>query len=180
MPPGEEFAAKYGLTYRVWSSDEINWAIQDNTLYLEDYYQDLERLHIPETALKILYRTVDEHPGITLADLRAAAHDVPTDLINIAIARQALYVDLATYRLSEPWRTPVFRTRPLARASTQSRDQNNERVRAPEERIARITPEGQVLLEQASDIDLATAVFRNRVINPYDYQDITIVVEPER
>lgn len=49
-PPGEAFAAKYGLTYRVWSSDEINWAAQDNALYLEDYYQDLDRLTIPQTA----------------------------------------------------------------------------------------------------------------------------------
>jgi putative transposase len=170
-PPGEAFAAKHGLTYQVWSSDQINWAVQDNTLYLEDYYQDLERLNIPETTLEILYRFVDEHPGITLADLRAAAHDVPADLINIAIARHALYVDLATYRLSEPWRTPVFRSRPLARASSQSRDQGNEMVTESKDRASRITSEGQALLDQASDVDLATALFRNRVINPDDYQD---------
>src|SRR5260370_21661073 len=41
-PPGETFAAKYGLTYHVWSSDQINWIVQDNAIYLEDYYQDLE------------------------------------------------------------------------------------------------------------------------------------------
>src|SRR5437667_1213480 len=59
----------------------------------------------------------------------------------------------------------------VPRASTQLKDQNNERVSKPEERAARITPEGQALLELASDVDLATAVFRNRVINPDDYQD---------
>ena len=42
-PPGETFAAKYGLTYRVWSSDQINWAAQDNAVYLEDYYQGATR-----------------------------------------------------------------------------------------------------------------------------------------
>ena len=42
-PPGEAFAAQYGLTYRVWSSDQINWAVQENSLYLEDYYQGATR-----------------------------------------------------------------------------------------------------------------------------------------
>src|SRR5712691_12431283 len=57
--PGEPFDATYGLTYRVWSSDEINWAAQENWLYLEDYYQDLERLSAPASALAILTRLVD-------------------------------------------------------------------------------------------------------------------------
>jgi len=35
-PPGEAFAAKYGLSYQVWSSDQINWAAQENALFLED------------------------------------------------------------------------------------------------------------------------------------------------
>ncbi len=51
-PPGETFAATYGLTYRVWTSDQINWAAQENWLYLEDYYSDLERLVAPEAALE--------------------------------------------------------------------------------------------------------------------------------
>src|SRR5207302_5924079 len=50
-PPGEAVAAKYGLTYRVWSSEEINWAAQSNWQYLEDYYQDIERLQVPDGAL---------------------------------------------------------------------------------------------------------------------------------
>lgn len=33
------------------------------------------------------------------------------------------------------------------------------------------TPEGQALLEQAKDTDLATAIFRNRVIHPEQYND---------
>jgi len=78
-PPGEAFAAKYGLTYHVWSSDEINWAAQENALFLEDYYQDLDRLTVPETTLAILYRLVNEHPGILLSDLQAAS-EIPADI----------------------------------------------------------------------------------------------------
>src|SRR5712692_2959049 len=172
-PPGETFATTYGLTYRVWSSDEINWAAQENWLYLEDYYQDLERLSAPASALAILTRLVDVYPGITLADLHTAASEIPADLINIAIARHALYVDLATHRLSEPWRTPVFRNRSVARASVQSKVERDEANVLPSATavVASITPEGQDLLERARDVDLAAAIFRNRVINPDLYQD---------
>jgi len=41
----------------------------------------------------------------------------------------------------------------------------------PAEAVSRITPEGRELLERASDVDLATALFRNRVIHPEFYDD---------
>lgn len=172
-PPGEAFAAKYGLRYEVWASDQVNWASQDNALYLEDYYQDLERLGVPDAALVLLHRLVDEHPGIFLSDLRAAAPEVPADLVHIAIAKHALFVDLATYRLSEPWRTPVFRHRQAAQAhqTAQPSDGAAALPLALTELAANFTAEGRARLAQASDADLATAVFRNRVIHPEQYAD---------
>ncbi len=169
-PPGEAFAAKSGLTYHVWSSDNINWAAQENALFLEDYYQHLDRLAVGDQTLAILHRLVEEHPGMLLSDLQTLS-EISADLINIAIARHDLYVDLATYRLSEPWRIPVFRSKGQARACIQVRDQSNEMMPASKERASHITPEGQALLEQAHDVDLATAVFRHRVIHPDAYQD---------
>ena len=82
-------------------------------------------------------------------------------------------MDLATYRLSEPWRTPVFRNRQTARAYGKPQMKDNETVAhsTTTESAPSITPEGRVLLEQARDVDLATAVFRNRVINPDQYDD---------
>src|SRR5229473_4676607 len=170
-PPGEAFAARYGLTYRVRSSDQINWATQDNWLYLEDYYQDLEKLTVSDADLETLWQIVNKHPGMSLADLRIAASVVSSDRINIAIAKHALYVDLATYRLSEPWRAPVFRNRHLARAYQKGATQD-EKIGAPSRDLtSSITLEGRELLERASDVDLATAVFRNRVIHPDHYRD---------
>src|SRR6266699_3935280 len=170
-PPGEAFAKKYGLSYHVWSSDQINWAAQDHALYLEEYYQDLERLTIPQTMLETLYRLVDEHPGIMLADLRRAAYGISADCINIAIARTDLYVDLATYRLSEPWHTPVFRNQYVAHSSLELSPKDNRGMTASTKTISSISPEVQALLERASDTDLATALFRNRVIHPEQYDD---------
>jgi putative transposase len=171
-PPGEAFAAKYGLSYQVWSSDTINWAAQENALFLEDYYQDLDLLTVPETMLARLYQLVEEHPGMLLSDLQAAS-ELPADLINIAIARHDLYVDLATYRLSEPWRTPAFRSQRQARAALPLSVQNNKESDSPSEVIAppSITPEGQDLLDQAREVDMMAAIFRNRIINPDHYHD---------
>jgi len=171
-PPGEAYAAKYGLTYRVWASDQINWAAQDNALFLEDYYQDLERLVVPEVALAMLARVVKDHPGILLSDLQAET-SIPADLINIAIARHDLYVDVVTYRLCETWRTPVFLNRQAARTAPTNQEQESEAGKVSPLPVApdNFTAEGRALLEQASDTDLATALFRNRVIHPEDYQD---------
>ena len=171
-PPGEAYAAKYGLTYRVWASNQINWATQDNALFLEDYYQDLECLVVPDVALAVLTQAVKEHPGILHSDLRAQT-SIPADLINIAIARHDLYVDVATYRLCESWRTPVFLNRQVARTFSPFQGQENDVAVASSLPVtpANFTDEGRVVLEQASDTDLATALFRNRVINPDQYVD---------
>src|SRR5947209_12809542 len=171
-PPGEAYAAKYGLAYRVWISDQVNWAAQDNALFLEDYDQDLERLVVPEGALAVLTQVVKEHPGILLSDLHVQTR-VPADLINIAIARHDLYVDVATYRLREPWRTPVFLHRQAARTFSPSQEHENEAAVASSLPVtpANFTEEGRAVLEQASDTDLAMALFRNRVINPDQYDD---------
>ncbi len=230
-PPGEVFAAKYGLTYRVRASDQINWAAQDNWLYLDDYYQDLEKLEklaISEADLAILYQIVDEYPGITLADLRVAASPIRSEQINIAIARHALYIDLSAYRLTEPERTPVFRNRkealahhpfgrsadnlgiaahpvvieqgsqvlwngrpwriavgqteltlvpedgtpiPLLRSAFDALVKEGKLVGVQTQTHSSITEAGEVLLDLARDVDLATAPFRNRVIHPEQYHD---------
>jgi putative transposase len=170
-PPGETFAATYGLTYRVWSSDQINWIAQDNAIYLEDYYQNLEQLHVPEQTLAVLFQLVDGQPGITLADLRQVAEDIPADLINIAIARHDLYVDLSRYRLSEPAHTPVFRQEHSTPEPARPMLDDSEPLSLSTATPLYLTPEGQALLEQAKDADLATAIFRNRVIHPEQYDD---------
>jgi putative transposase len=156
----------------VWASDQANWAVQENALYLEEYYQDFERLIVPEVSRSILSQLVNEHPGIFLSDLRRESA-IPADLINLAIAKHDLYVDLATYRLSEPSRTPVFRNRHQARAYAQPNVQDSKSVSSSISPLAisNLTTEGRALLEHASDVAIATAIFRNRVIHPEHYDD---------
>ena len=145
--------------------------MQDNTLYLEDYYQHLEQLVVPEEILKRLHKLVGEHPGITLSELRATTPDIPADFTHIAIAKHALYVDLTTYRLSEAWRTPVWRSRHQASVSAQPSILPSTEGELLTESASFLSSEGKTLLEGASDDDLATAIFRNRVIHPEQYDD---------
>jgi putative transposase len=228
-PPGEAYAAQHGLFYEVYASDQINWAAQDNWLFLEDYYQNLDHLQVAEADLDVLSQIVREQPGILLSDLRLKTEGMNTDAINIAIAKHALYVDLTTYRLSEPWRTPVFLDCPISKNGVHDPNQPVDQAIAPlpvtatsgttaswvgqQWQIADATPtditlvregsdpfllartafealmqegkivqprpdvpsnftrEGQALLDSARDVDLATAVFRNRIINPDQYHD---------
>ncbi len=116
---------------------------------------------MPEQILAILHRLVDEQPGITLADLREAAEGIPADLINIAIAKHALSVDLGCYRLSEPAHTPVFRQKGLTLDTTHPLLNAERPLPLSTEGTSHLTPEGRALLEQAREADLATAVFRS-------------------
>src|SRR6266849_5614415 len=228
-PPGEAAAARLGLTYQVRASDQINWVIQENWLTLEDYYQDLNRLTVPEEALSVLVHIVDKSPGITLAELHRETPRIPADWINIALAKHLLYVDLRSHRLTERERTPVYRDEPTARAFRYQSHSPREldplahpvvleqgqqvswdgrawslanvgeteitliseqgtpfplartafEVLIKEGKIigrevclpSSFTAEGHVRLEQANEHALATAVFRNRVIHPEDYDD---------
>jgi putative transposase len=239
-PPGEAFAARYGLTYRVRSSDQINWVAQENSLYLEDYYQNLEKLVMPSEELSMLHQMVQEHPGITLAELRAIASPISADTINIAIARGTLYVDLACVRLSEPEQVPVWCSHeiaraylhrgalsqelaldahpvemvqgsaiqwdgrpwrlhlgqtemmlvgegcdpfPLSRSAFEALVQTGKIVGAQTTTRSSLTSEGQARLARARPVDLAQAVFRNRVINPDQYDDeeqVQIMVQAQR
>jgi hypothetical protein len=226
-PPGEAYAARLGLTYRVRASDQINWVAQENWLVLEDYYHDLERLIIPEDVLLTLSQAVDETPGMTLADLHGETMSIPTDWINIAVAKRQLYVDLLAHRLTDRERTPIYPDETTARALTyRTRNlaqcdahpvlmQQGESVMwdgqpwtignigetevtliskigvpfaltrtaflalVKEGKIvgkptgfpSNFTEEGRTRLAQASEQDLATAVFRHRVIHPESYDD---------
>src|SRR5262249_51508145 len=96
---------------------------------------------------------------------------IPADAIHIAIARHDLYVDLSRYRLSEPQRTPVFLQKGAVPATVSLPRTNPDIVLRVSSAVSSLTLEGQSLLESASEHDLSTALFRNRVIYPEQYDD---------
>ena len=37
-PPGEAYAKQFGLSFVVWSDAAVNWTLQQNLIWLEDYF----------------------------------------------------------------------------------------------------------------------------------------------
>ena len=114
-PPGEAYAA-LGLTYRVFSSAEINWRQQRNWVFLADYLVDSCPAVDGATLTRVL-AVIEDEPGIRLTRLRERLKGlVSVDELHVLIATGRIYVDLAAYALAEPDTVPVFRDPEMAAA----------------------------------------------------------------
>jgi hypothetical protein len=115
-PPGEHYAAPFGLVYRVRSSAEINWTLQRNIQFLADYlHPDCPPL---DDAIQFAVVTlVAQNPGILLVDLLDRLADVSSDQIYTLLATTHLFVNLPSVPLAEPERVPVFRDAASAQAA---------------------------------------------------------------
>lgn len=107
-PPGEMYAEKFGLYYRIRSSSEINWTLQRNIEFLDDFY----RGNLPTTTtdtIALLLKHTTEELGLTLEELfRRTDGEVKRDTIFLAIAWGELYVNLKDALLTEPSKVRVF------------------------------------------------------------------------
>lgn len=105
--PGEEHAAQFGFFYRVRSSAEIDWGLQRNLLFLEDYLH-ADKEDLDEKSVYSVKSLVAEHPGITLQELLVIGK-VSSDVVFSMIAKGQIYVDLRSISLSESQRVQIFR-----------------------------------------------------------------------
>jgi putative transposase len=107
-PPGEEYASKFGFFFRIASDNQINWILQRNLIFLDDYYRNLNNF-VNYEAAKIIKTLVLAQPGITLAQLlHHHAVAVNTDDVYSLIANEDIYVDLTVAPLVEQERCLVF------------------------------------------------------------------------
>ena len=115
-PPGVAFAAALGMYYRLRSSDGINWILQANIHFLEDYMRRDSKEQDASLKHALTSWVIDE-PGILISELLPKARGETTaDCLYTLIALGDLYVDLNGYRLAEVDRVRVFRDRETAEA----------------------------------------------------------------
>ncbi len=114
-PPGEVYAEKIGLYYHIRSDREINWVLQRNLQFLEDYYRT-ESLVVEEVIAQSLVEIVSSQPGITLAELLEQSTGAKSDDIYTLITQEQIYFDLNTTPLAEPERCLIFRDEETASA----------------------------------------------------------------
>lgn len=106
-PPGEKYASQFGFFFRLVSDSEINWVLQRNLSFLEDYYRSSGMVVSP-SATKTIKSLVSIQPGITLLQLLYHTVDITADDIYFLIATSGIYVDLTAAPLVEPERCFVF------------------------------------------------------------------------
>ena len=115
-PPGEGHALRFGLYYRIRSSAEINWVMQRNLQFLEDYLRT-DSAKTDQRTREWALTLVLAEPGIALSELlRGAGEDVSCDDVYPLIATRELYVDLEKALLAEPATVRVFANREAAEA----------------------------------------------------------------
>lgn len=112
-PPGEEAAARLGLSYHVRSSAELHQGYIRNLIFLDEYFFDGA---VPNAALMHIVAAVEATPGITLAALREQMEHLRTDHVYTLIARNRLYVDLYTSWLKDQHHLSLYLDRPTAEA----------------------------------------------------------------
>ncbi|MFB2893294.1 Mu transposase C-terminal domain-containing protein [Aerosakkonemataceae cyanobacterium BLCC-F50] len=112
-PPGEDYANQFGFYYCVRSDSKINWILQRNLLFLEDYYR-AESLTVEESIFKSVLSLVWAQLGINLAELLNQSPTVKSDEIYKLIVSEQLYVELNTAPLAEPDKCLVFGDRQTA------------------------------------------------------------------
>ncbi len=114
-PPGETYAALFGLFYRLRSSAEVNWILQRNLRFLEDYLRDDCPPVETKTAQAIL-RRIESQPGLTFLEVLEQTKAVSRDALYSLIATGQVYVDLARVALMVPERVRLFRDQPTGEA----------------------------------------------------------------
>jgi putative transposase len=115
-PPAEEFAREHGLSFRIRSSKEINWTLQNNIRFLEDYLLEQE----PSVSLvnrNIVLNYIRSTPEVTLEDL-LSIEDAPftaDDIYRLVILGE-IFVDLDQFLITNFNKFPLFIDREVANA----------------------------------------------------------------
>ncbi len=125
--PGEEYAAKYGLQYKLRSSSEIDWIFQRNIIFLEDYLTDASTV-VTENAKREIETLIGENLGVLLSELITSTANATSDDIYLMISREEIYVDIYKNCIAEPDTVKVYRNLEHAKAYGNIIESNYESI----------------------------------------------------
>jgi putative transposase len=115
-PPAEEYAKKKGLSFRIRCSNEINWNLQNNLRFLEDYLLE-KKPTVSLTSRNIILSYIQSTPNITLDDLLSIKDAAYTadDIYKLIILGE-IYVDLERFLIINFDRFPLYFNKEIADA----------------------------------------------------------------
>jgi transposase InsO family protein len=129
-PPGEAYAASYGLQYAIRTDKSVNLNVYQNMVFLEDYFSN----KAPEPTgplIEVVRTKLGERPGLALAELiRDESGFTPDDIFAI-IARGLIYCDFTAARLHDPERVQLYADETAASAFKAVREASREDARLP-------------------------------------------------
>lgn len=91
-PPAEEYAKACGLSFRIRTSSEIDWTLQRNIRFLEDYLIGDET--VSSTRRNLIINVIAEKQGISLERLLNMKLDFGADDIYHLLAQNEIYADI--------------------------------------------------------------------------------------
>jgi len=93
--PGESHANQFGLYYHVRSDASINWTLQQNLQFLDDYLRVDSTSISPRSREEVIVETVRQ-PGLRLSELIQRTKDVASrDAIHFMLAAGEIFADLS-------------------------------------------------------------------------------------
>src|SRR5260221_3095109 len=106
-PHGEEYAAKFGIEYKVRSSAELKADYVSNINYIKDYLR-ADCPPVPEKIKIAIWDCVKADPGISFTEVLTKIDGITADHVNTMIALNDVYVDLLAIRLIYQDRVRIF------------------------------------------------------------------------
>jgi hypothetical protein len=185
-PPGEAHASALDLDYSVWSSSKVNWNLQRNLQFLDDYlrYDSGSTAGSVNAAIKTI---IEAETGILLLDLLLKVHGVvEPDVIYSLIARGEVYVNLSEVVLAEPAHVRLFASASVAAEYKETSRElegdvgNCGRVSGLSAETPGAHGEAFRLLAMASERDLAAANRRFAIVKNRLDRDTEQCLIPER
>lgn len=115
-PPAEEFAKKKGLSFRIRCSKELNWNLQNNIRFLEDYLLE-ESPKVSLTSRNTILNHVQLTPNVTLDDLLTMKDAAFTadDIYKLIILGE-IYADLERFLIINFDKFPLYFNKEIFKA----------------------------------------------------------------
>ncbi|MGJ9386079.1 TnsA endonuclease N-terminal domain-containing protein [Salipaludibacillus sp. CF4.18] len=137
-PPAEEYAKKKGLSFRIRSSKEINWNLQNNVRFLEDYLLE-ESPTVSLLSRNIILNYVRSRPNTTLDDLVSLEEvTFAADDIYKLIILGEIYVDLERFLILNFDKFPIYINKETANAILNAEKSKNSKVNENLENVVNI------------------------------------------
>ncbi len=98
--PAEEYAKACGLSFRIRISMEIDWTLQRNIRFLEDYLID-DKKAVSLTRKNLIINLIAEKPGVSLERLLNMNFDFDADDIYHLLAQNEIYADISVSLITD-------------------------------------------------------------------------------